>query len=530
MAHAVRPESYLEINNFYTPTVYDKGAEVVRMMQTLVGREGFARGLALYFERHDGQAVTCDDFAQAVADANPGSPMAARLPQFKRWYAQAGTPRVTARGRYDAPTRTYTLGFEQHGAAPSGPGTAQAPFVIPMAMGLLARDGRALPLQLEDEPATPTPTFERVLVLDETKNFFTFVNVDADPVPSLLRGFSAPVAMADGLGDAELLILLQHDSDPFSRWEAGQRMALNRILTALRAGQEPQLDAPFAQAMQDVLRDSQLDAAFKELLLSLPSEGYIAEQLAEVDPPRVHAVRRALRLQLAQALRDDWASAHVAHRAGGVYSPDHASAGKRSLSALALSMLCLDAGQRGDPLWPRRAFESVKDAPNLTESLGALTALIESRSDLAEPALAHVYERFRGETLVIDKWFSAQACMPEHDGSVFARVRQLTRHPDFSMKNPNRARSLIGAFCHGNPGAFHRADAAGYVFWADRVLEMDAINPQVASRLARALDRWNVLVEPLRNAAREALARVAAKPDLSNDVREIVEHALGPSA
>ena len=193
-------------------------------------------------------------------------------------------------------------------------------------------------------------------------------------------------------------------------------------------------------------------------------------------------------------------------------------------------MLCLDAGQRGDPLWPRRAFESVKDAPNLTESLGALTALIESRSDLAEPALAHVYERFRGETLVIDKWFSAQACMPEHDGSVFARVRQLTRHPDFSMKNPNRARSLIGAFCHGNPGAFHRADAAGYVFWADRVLEMDAINPQVASRLARALDRWNVLVEPLRNAAREALARVAAKPDLSNDVREIVEHALGPSA
>ncbi len=525
MAHAVRPDSYQQIDNFYTPTVYEKGAEVVRMMQTLVGRAGMARGLTLYFRRHDGQAVTCDDFAQAVSDANPDSPLATHLPQFKRWYSQAGTPRVTARGRYDAPTRTYTLGFEQQVATPGGARASQ-PFVIPLAMGLLTRDGRALPLQLEDEPPAVTPQTERVLVLDETKNFFTFVNVDAEPVPSLLRGFSAPVVIADGLADADLLVLLQHDGDPFNRWEAGQRLALNRLLVALREGAAPVLDAAFGQALRDVLRDPQLDAAFKELLLSLPGEAYIAEQLAVVDPPRIREARDALRLQLAQALRDDWAWAFETHQTAGGFSPDPVAAGRRALSNMALTMLCLDAQQRGDAAWPGRALQRVKDARNMTERLGGLTALIESRSGFAEPALQRFYEIFRGEPLVIDKWFAWQAGMPDQDGSVLARVKQLMRHPDFSLKNPNRARSLVATFCHANPGAFHRADAAGVVFWADRVLELDAINPQLAARLARALDRWSVLAEPYRSAAREALKRVAAKPDLSSDVREIVEHAL----
>ncbi len=285
--------------------------------------------------------------------------------------------------------------------------------------------------------------------------------------------------------------------------------------------------APFANAMRSVLRDPKLDAAFKELVLSLPSEGYIAEQLAEVDPPRIHAVRGALRLQLAQALRDDWTWAFETHQVRGGYSPDPVSAGKRALASLALTMLCLDAQQRGDAVWPGRAYQRVKDGPNLTERLGALTALIESRSAHVEPALERLYEQFQGEPLVIDKWFAVQATMPEHDGSVFARVKLLTRHADFSTHNPNRARSLLGTFCHNNPAAFHRPDAAAYVFWADKVLEMDALNPQIASRLARALDRWSVLAEPFRSAAREALARVAAKPDLSLDVREIVEHALG---
>ena len=524
MAHPVRPDSYQQINNFYTPTIYDKGAEVVRMTQTLVGREGFERGMALYIQRHDGQAVTCDDFAQAIADANPGSALAPRTAQFKHWYAQAGTPKVSARGRYDAPTQTYTLAIEQHGTTASG--AAARPFVIPVAMGLLSRDGQPLALRLEGESAAEPAVTERVLVLDDAKSFFTFVDVPTPPVPSLLRGFSAPVLMSDGLDDAELLVLLQHDNDAFNRWEAGQRMALNRLLTALRDGVSPVLDAPFEQAMRSALRDPHLDAAFKELLLSLPSEGYIAEQLEAVDPPLVHAARNALRLALAGALRDDWAWAFEAHQVRGGYSPDAVPAGRRALSNLALTMLCLDEQSRGDGPWAHRALQRVKDAANLTERLGGLGALLESRSPLGETALQFVYDTFRDEPLVIDKWFACQARMPESDGRVLTRVRQLARHPDFSMANPNRARSLIEQFCKSNPGAFHRGDAAGYVFWADRVLEMDAINPQIAARLARALERWSVLAEPYRSAAREAVARVAAKPELSRDVREIVEHAL----
>ncbi|HMN77841.1 MAG TPA: aminopeptidase N [Burkholderiaceae bacterium] len=528
MAHPVRPDAYVEISNFYTATVYEKGAEVVRMMQTLVGRDGFARGMTQYVQRHDGQAVTCDDFAQAMADANPGSALAANLAQFKRWYSQPGTPRVNARGRYDAQSRSYTLALDQQ--LPARAGAAAEPLVIPVRVGLLTSDGRAIALRLEGEAAPAEPVFERVLVLDAGRNFFTFVDVDAEPVPSLLRGFSAPVILSDTLGDAELLTLLQHDSDAFNRWEAGQRMALSRLLAALREGRPPTLDAAFAQAMRGVLRDPQLDPAFKALLLTLPSESYIAEQLDAVDPPAIHAARRALQLELAQHLRDDWHRAYETHHASGPYSPDAASAGRRSLANLALSMACLDAQQRGEAEWPERATRLARGAGNMTDRQGAVDALIFARSALAHAALAHYYALFRNEPDVIDKWFALQAGMPEHEGSVLARVRELLRHPDFSLRNPNRARSLIGTFCNANRAAFHRADGAGYAFWADRVIELDAVNPQLASRIARAMDRWSTLVEPYRGAAREALARVAARPDLSNDVREIVERALATPA
>ncbi len=527
MAHPVRPDEYIEVNNFYTSTVYDKGAEVVRMMQTLVGREGFERGITLYFERFDGQAVTCDDFAQAIADANPGSPLATRLDSFKRWYAQSGTPRVTARGRYDAPSRSYTLGLEQHGLpSPSQP--SKSPWVVPVAMGLVGRDGQALPLQLEGE-AAPVGT-ERVLVLDDQRAFFTFVNVDVEPVPSLLRGFSAPVILADGLDDAALAVLLAHDSDPFNRWEAGQRMALGRLLAAVRGEQAPVLDTAFLDAMRAVLRHPQLDAAFKDLVLSLPSEGYVAEQLEVVDPQRIHAVRDAMLGQLAQALRDDWAWAYDAHQVAGGYSPDPASAGRRALANRALSMLCRHAAERGETVWPGRAYQRFKDAGNMSDRLGALSALVDNRLELAAPALERFHALFRDEALVIDKWFALQARTPEPvgagSGQGLARVKKLMQHPDFSMRNPNRARSLIATFCMHNPAGFHRPDAAGYVFWADRVLELDGFNQQVASRLARVMDRWTQLAEPYRSAAREAIARVAAKPDLSTDVREVVDRAL----
>ena len=527
MAHPVRPDTYLEINNFYTSTVYEKGAEVVRMMQTLVGREGFARGITLYFERHDGQAVTCDDFAQAIADANPGSALAEKLAAFKRWYAQAGTPRLTARGRYDAPSRTYTLGLEQH-SEPSPGQPLKQPFVIPVAMGLIGRDGSALPLQLEGEAAAVGT--ERVLVLDEAHTYYTFVNVDVEPVPSLLRGFSAPVHLVDSLHDAELLTLLAHDADPFNRWEAGQRLALARLLTAVRTGAEAQVDEAFVDAMRGVLRHPTLDAAFKELVLTLPSEGYIAEQLTAVDPQHIHRARETMKRKLARALRADWEWAWDAHQVRGGYSPDPQSAGRRALANLALAMIVLDAQAQGDTVWPGKVYQRFKDAGNMTDRLGALSALVEAHADLAEGALARFHEIFKGEALVIDKWFALQARTPEPlgdgAGRVFAKAKALMSHPDFSMKNPNRARSLIFSLCLFNPAAFHRADAAGYVFWADRVLELDAINPQIAARLARVMDRWSVLVEPYRSAAREAIARVAAKAELSNDVREIVTRAL----
>jgi len=527
MAHPVRPDSYVEINNFYTATVYDKGAEVVRMMQTLVGRDGFARGITLYFDRHDGQAVTCDDFAQAIADANPQSDLARLLPQFKRWYSQAGTPRVTARGRYDAPTRTYTLSLEQ-ACAPSPGQQEKQPYVIPMAMGLVARDGRALPLQLEDEPVPGSGSFptERVLVLSQAREFYTFVHVDEEPVPSLLRGFSAPATLVDGLPDADLLLLLQNDPDPFNRWEAGQRLGLARLTQAIQGDGTLTLDAPYVEAMRGVLKHPTLDAAFKELVLVPPSEIYVAEQLEVVDPQRIHAARESMRLQLAQMLRDDWVEAFEAHQVHGGYSPDPVSAGRRSLSNLALGMLCLDATSRGEATWPGRAYQRFKDAGNMTDRQGALAALIGAYSPLAELALASFHELFKNEPLVIDKWFTLQVTAPESDGRVFARAKTLMSHADFNIRNPNRARSLIAALCMSNPAAFHRTDAAGYVFWADRVLELDPINPQLAARIARVMDRWCRLAEPYRGAAREALSRVAAKPDLSSDVREIVGRAL----
>ena len=527
MAHPVRPDSYVEISNFYTPTVYEKGAEVVRMMQTLVGRDGFARGLTLYFERHDGQAVTCDDFAQSIADANPGSELARRLPQFRRWYSQTGTPQVTARGRYDAPSRTYTLGIEQSAPAAAARRGAE-PLVIPLAIGLVGRDdGRPILLRLEDEPADAASA-ERVLVIDEARAFFTFVGVDQPPVLSLLRGFSAPVSLTDGLGDADLLVLLRHDADAFNRWEAGQRLALERLLSRIRAAdaEVPALDSAYVEAMRALLVDPAIDPSFKELALTLPGESTIADHLDAVDPQRIHAVREQMKRELARQLRAEWEAAFAQNQVSGGYRPDPVSAGRRALANLALTMICLDAVGRGESAWPGRALQRFKDASNMTDRQGALSALIGSGSPLAAPALAQLHALFRNEPLVIDKWFTLQATAPAQGGGVLDRVKTLLGHPDFSLANPNRARSLIIAFCNANPAAFHRPDGAGYAFWADRVLALDPINPQLASRVARALDRWSRLAEPYRGAAREALARVLAQPKLSNDTAEIVSRAL----
>ncbi|MDP4074545.1 aminopeptidase N [Acidovorax sp. A1169] len=526
MAHPVRPDSYIEINNFYTVTIYEKGAEVVRMMHTLVGREGFAQGMKLYFERFDGQAVTCDDFAQAIADANPASDLARLLPQFKRWYSQAGTPRVKATGSYDATARTYTLTLAQS-CAPT-PGQAEKlPFVIPVGLGLLTHEGAALPLQLQGEDTAGAPS--RTVVLTEASQTLVFTGLDAEPVPSLLRDFTAPVVLDIGYTDEQLLTLLANDTDAFNRWEAGQRLALRTAIHAI-TGNGPTsgdiLPAAVVDALRSVLRNPALDAAFKELVLTLPSETYIAEQLDVVDPQRIHAVREGMREQLALALKADWEWAWEQNQDTGGYSPDPVSSGRRSLSGMALHMLCIAAQRSGDEVWPGKAYQRFKVASNMTDRFNALTALVASGSAHAAAALARFHALFKDEPLVIDKWFALQAGAPDKGGNVLPAVRQLMQHPDFSLKNPNRARSVIFSYCSANPGAFHRSDAAGYVFWSDRVIELDAINPQVAARLARALDRWKKLAEPWRTAAREAIARVATRPDLSNDVREVVTRAL----
>ena len=523
MAHPVRPDSYMAIDNFYTATVYEKGAEVVRMMHTLVGEAGFADGMNLYFSRHDGHAVTCDAFAQAIADANPQSELALRLDAFKRWYSQAGTPRVQAHGVYDADNRIYTLTLTQT-SAPTVGQPDKAPAVIPVAMGLVGVDGRQINLHLEGH--LDPIGHNTVLVLAEPSQTFTFVHVPVEPVPSLLRGFSAPVVLETELSDDALFVLLSHDHDPFNRWEAGQKLALRRILSAVRGNGHIELDARFLDAMRGVLRHPELDAAFKELVLTLPSEAYVAEQLEVVDPQRIHTAREHIKQQLAHALRVDWEWAYEAHNDSGAYSPDAVSSGRRALANLALGMLVRDAVLRQNQVWPGKALQRFKSATNMTDRLGALAALVNAHSELAVGALERFHAQFKNEPLVIDKWFSLQVTAPEHEGQVFARAKALMQHPDFTLRTPNRARSLLMALCQSNPAAFHRQDAAGYVFWADRVMEVDAINPQLAARLARAMDHWRRLAEPYRTAAGEALKRVAARTELSDDVREIVSRAL----
>jgi aminopeptidase N len=533
MAHPVRPDSYVEINNFYTVTIYEKGSEVVRMMQTLVatpsdlqGRDGFAKGMKLYFERHDGQAVTCDDFAQAIADANPASALAQNLDTFKHWYSQAGTPRLQAAGVFNASERSYTITLSQ--SCPATPDQERkAPFVIPISLGLLSREGQSLPLQLA---GSDDILLQQTLVLTEASASYTFVNLDSEPVPSLLRGFSAPVVLEDGLSSADLLILLAHDNDPFNQWEAGQRLMLQSAMDAVQQNKDitglPVLSQDLLAALRNVLRHPELDAAFKDLALTLPSENYMADQLDVVDPQRVHALRETMRLQLATTLQADWQWAWDAHKHNGAYTPDAKSSGRRALAGLAMNMLCVAAVASGDAITPGRVYQQFKDASNMTDRFNALSALVVSGHALAQDALSLFHKLFQHEALVIDKWFALQAGAPDRAGDVLPRVRQLMQHADFSLRNPNRARSLIFSYCSANPAGFHRTDAAGYVYWSEQVLALDVINPQVAARLARAMDRWSRLAEPYRSAARVAIERVAAKADLSNDVREVINRAL----
>lgn len=520
MSHPVRPDQYLEINNFYTVTIYEKGAEVVRMMQTLVGKEGFKAGMALYFKRHDGQAVTCDDFASAVADANPQSALKEHLEIFKRWYSQAGTPLLRVHGEYDEVQLRYTLHLNQ---MPPSNHSNNEPYLIPVEVGLLNSQG-------QETHAT------QLLVLHESSASYVFENVSSRPIASVLRQFSAPVVLEQPLSQSDLLTLLAFDSDPFNQWDAAQKICLQAALETYQQKLSGNLEfsdpisAELMAGLRQILRNPDLDNAFKELVLTLPSESYIAEQLTVVDPELIHQVREDMKSQIARDLFEDWQWIYHNNQLLGAYKPEPFDMGQRAITSMALQYLCLQAVQSGDKLWPGITYQKFKDAHNMTERFAAMGALVNAGHELGDKALELFHSMFSNEALVLDKWFALQASACERQTPVLTKVKQLTQHADFHIKNPNRARSLIFSYCMSNPGAFHKADASGYVFWAEKVLEIDAFNPQVAARLARGLDRYRKLAQPYQNAAHEAIKRVAAKADLSNDVREVISRALGDAS
>ncbi|MGQ0675184.1 MAG: aminopeptidase N [Rhodospirillales bacterium] len=515
MAHPVRPDQYIEINNFYTKTVYEKGAEVVRMYQTLLGREGFRRGMDLYFRRHDGQAVTCEDFCKAMEDAN-----GADLAQFRRWYSQAGTPVVKARGAYDAARRRYQLTLEQ--SCPPTPGQADKPALhIPVALGLIDAEGRDLPLRLEGESAPRGTT--RVLDLKEPRQTFAFLDVPAPPLPSLLRGFSAPVRLDAGYGKGELLRLYRQDGDGFARWEAGQTLASALILDAIAAaadGRKIAVDPGFVAAFGRVLDDDAADKSLLALMLTLPSESYLGEQMAAIDVDAIHAAREGFRRALAGAHRARLLAVYRASAANDPASRDLAASGRRSLRNLALGYLVSLGDAESLALCARQA----REGQTMTEVQGALAALCETAAPERAGALDDFCAKWKDEPLVMDKWFQVQAMAPRPDA--LETVERLMRHPAFSIRNPNKVRALIGAFAQGNPVGFHRADGAGHRFLADRVIELNALNPQVAARMLGAMTRWRRYQAKRAESMRRELERVAAAPGLSKDVFEIASKSL----
>jgi aminopeptidase N len=519
MAHPVRPEAYVEINNFYTATVYNKGGEVIRMVQTLLGVTGFKRGLRLYLERHDGQAVTTDAFLAAMSEAN-----GADLEQFRRWYRQAGTPVLDIAGRYDPADRSYALHVRQ--SCPPTPGQpVKEPFLIPLAVGLLGEDGRDLPLQLAGEVEAAPGT--RVLQIAGAEQTFRFINLPAAPVPSLLRDFSAPVRVNFAYSAEQLAFLFAHDSDPFNRWEAGQRLATQLLLAMIgdvQAGRAVAVAETFVTAFRTALTDAQADPALLALALTLPGEIELAEAMAVADPGAVHIARQRLRRELATRLAHEFRTVMAAMHEAGPYRLTAAAVGRRSLKNLCLTYLAL----LETPDVVALCLAQFEGADNMTDRLAALTCLAHGDSPSRAAALAAFYQRYRHDPLVIDKWFTVQASSPRAD--TLEQVRTLMTHPDFTLHNPNRVRSLIGAFAHGNPARFHDRSGAGYRFLAERVLELDPRNPQVAARLVAALSRWRRFDENRQTLMRIELARIQAQPGLSRDVGEIVAKSLAPAA
>ncbi|TBW40958.1 aminopeptidase N [Siculibacillus lacustris] len=511
LAHPVRPSTYREINNFYTATVYEKGAEVVRMLKTLIGADGFRAGMDLYFARHDGSAATIEDFLACFADATGRD-----LERFKLWYTQSGTPDVMVSTHWDASAGRLRLTFDQT-ALPTPGQPVKAPMVVPIRFGLVGPSGD----DLAWERVSGAEVAGDVIVLDGAHHEVVFEGVTARPVPSLLRGFSAPVRLTLGSDTADLLHLMSHDRDPFNRWQAGQALAMRALISgtqAARTGQTVEIDPALASAFAAVAADESLDTAFRALAITLPNDADVAREIGtDVDPDAIATAIEQLRARVATAGRATFRRIHAEMASSGPYRADAEAAGRRALRNAVLDHL-VRAGD-GD-----LAAQRYRQADNMTDRLAALTAAVTVGLPSAEDLLADFYQRFAGDPLVIDKWLMVQATAPRAE--TLDRVRALTAHPAFAATNPNRVRALITTFATGNQTQFNRADGAGFAFVADQVLMLDRINPQVAARLLSAFRSWRAL-EPRRRAYAEAeLKRIVAAPDLSRDVADIAGRSL----
>jgi aminopeptidase N len=508
LAHPVRPETYREINNFYTVTVYEKGAEVVRMLKTLLGERGFRKGMDLYFKRHDGDAATIEDFLKCFADANKRD-----LSQFALWYSQAGTPELAVRGTYDATAKTYTLDIEQ--MVPPTPGqSAKQPMVIPLKLGLLDAKGRDIPIR----DAKGKSISDNLIVLDRQSQTFVFSGIKEKPAVSINRGFSAPVKISANFGADNLLFLAKYDSDPFNRYDAVEQLAMQQLVASAKGSNEP--PSALIEALGNALDNATLDDAFLAQLFSLPDESDIAREIGKnVDPDAILAARRKIKRDIGTALKGKLLGRYQMLTSHSPYSPDAKSAGRRALRNACLDLLAAT----GDAAEHKRAFHQFEHADNMTDRMAALAVLSQYAIPERETALAAFEKRYRDDSLVLDKWFAVQARIPE--SGTLDRVRELTKHPAFSMTNPNRMRSLIGVFA-ANSSQFNRADGRGYALIADTVLVLDSKNPQVAARLLSAFKSWRTL-EPARRAlAEKELNRIAQTPGLSPDVADIASRSL----
>jgi aminopeptidase N len=516
MAHPVRPQSYVEINNFYTTTVYNKGAEVVRMYQSMFGVEGFRKGMDLYFQRHDGQAVTTDDFCAAMADANETD-----LTQFKRWYDQAGTPEVSVDASYEPDEKIYRLRMKQ--TCPPTPGQdGKQPYMIPIVTGLLDAAGNQMTSSTADAPVNEDGSM--VLVLRETEQEFTFTDIPEKPVPSLLRGFSAPVKLHYPYSDEELAFLMVHDSDGFNRWEAAHSLwmrTLGNIIAELGHGREYPVPDSLILSVRTLLEDNTLDQGLLAEMLMLPSESYIAEEQTDlIDVDRIHAASLYLKKTVAHRLKSGLTRLYEKLENRGPYAFTAQDVARRRLRNVTLDYLM----ELDNTSLRQRCLQQFLLGNNMTDCMAAMECLSHHDTPEREEAYATFYQRWQSDPLVLDKWFSVQA--RSRCADTLQRVRGLLQHPAFSIRNPNKVRAVIGAFAAGNPVHFHARDGSGYAFLAEQILALDSLNPQIAARLLQSLSRWK-RYEPVRAGLMQAqLQRIVAVEGLSMDCYEIASKSL----